>query len=298
MSFIVENSQVVIIGPGKVGTTLAVKARRSGLNVVAIGGRDKSKCEQAARAAGNEVQALTIVEAARLGDLTLLAVSDDAIGAVCAEIAQAKAFKRESLVAHLSGALSSEVLLSAKELCGANIVSAHPLKTFADARAAAGDKESVFWFVEGDAQAVADVSSFIEKLGGKPYAIARDGKALYHSASVVACNYFVTLMDVALQLMCRAGVDEGIAWMALRPLVKGTLDNIDALGPPSALTGPIARGDVRTVKRHMEAIRRSRPEAIPIYATLGKETVNLALRKGTIDEARAAEIKRGLAFDE
>ena len=107
----------------------------------------------------------------------------------------------------------------------------------------------------------------------------------------MASNYLVALLHLALELNRGAGIEPRESLTGLMPLIQGTLKNIEAQGIPNALTGPIARGDVGIVGQHVEEIRAKAPQLLALYQTLGGQTVDLALAKGTIDEARAGELK-------
>ena len=115
-------------------------------------------------------------------------------------------------------------------------------------------------------------------------------KVLYHAAACVASNYFVATYHYAENLMEKAGIAEGQARQALLPLVKGTLKNIEALGLIGALTGPIARGDIGTVKKHLQILEEKIPENDELYKALGKYTTDVAREKGTIDRQKQIEL--------
>lgn len=280
---------LAVIGPGKVGTAVAVSAHRAGISHIYLGGRDQDKVEAAAKLVPG-AKAWRVAEAARHADIVLICVSDNEIELVAKQMAEEEAFRKGAVVAHLSGALESNVLKPARDLCSAHIASAHPLKTFPSVDAAVAEEPGTHWFLEGDDLAVERLSQLIALFGDHPHAITSEGKAIYHAASVVACNYLSTLMDTAIELMAQASVDKGVAWSALKPLVYGTLSNIDKLGPEAALTGPIVRGDQVTVEKHMHALASSSDEQRRLYAALGLKTVELAKRKGSIDDGAANEI--------
>jgi predicted short-subunit dehydrogenase-like oxidoreductase (DUF2520 family) len=138
-----------------------------------------------------------------------------------------------------------------------------------------------FCAIEGDETALPVVRQLVQDVGGILMEIAPEAKPLYHAAAVAASNYLVALMDLALKLDREAGILPGVSFRALWPLIKGTLNNIGAKGIPAALTGPIARGDVDTVRAHVRAIEAHAPGCLMIYKTLGLYTVNLARDKGT-----------------
>lgn len=283
-----------IVGPSKVGTAIGVLARREGCQVAAVGGRDPVKTKAAADRIGGGVEACTPLEAAGAGDIVLLAVSDDAIREVCAELAGAGAFADGAIVGHCSGALGSDILQAARDRCGCHVASIHPLQTFPTAQSAIEGLAGVFWFSEGDEPAVKVLNDLIAAIGGKPVGISSEQKPLYHAAAVFACNYLTALMDMTLATAGGAGVDSQTAWEALEPLVKNTVTNISTLGPAAALTGPIARGDVKTVMRHMNALREHDPELAKLYSALGQWTIELARKKSSIDESAAEALRKVL----
>lgn len=289
-------TEIALIGPGKVGTSIGVLAGKNGYRVTAIGARDLDKAQRSARLIDGNPKACSPVEAARSAGLILLTVSDGAIQSVCEDLAKKGAFSSEQIVAHLSGALSSEVLSSANKFCGAKIGSFHPLQMFPTVESALAAMPGSHWFCEGDHDAVTVLGELVEKIGGRPHTITAAHKVLYHCSSVIACNYLNALMDVALAVAEQAGLDRKTAWEALFPLVRATVANIDKLGTADSLTGPIERGDVQTVSHHLHALGKNNAEITEIYKALGKWTIRLAHEKGSLkleDEARLKKLLGG-----
>jgi len=286
-----KRRDISILGPGKVGTALGVLAARAGWTVAAVGARDASRAQSAAeRIAGSGnpgVRACTVAEAARRGQLALLTVRDEAIVPLCAELAEAGAFARGAVVAHCCGALDSEVLSPARA-CGCTVASMHPLQTFPTVRRAIRRLPGAACFCEGDKPAAAAVSDLAEAIGARPVRIEPEAKILYHAGATVACNYLAVLVDAAVSLFESAGIDRSTALAALDPLVRATAENVMQLGPAEALTGPVARGDAATVRRHLAALAAT--PVRDLYRAAGLRAVDLARRKGTIDETRAREL--------
>jgi predicted short-subunit dehydrogenase-like oxidoreductase (DUF2520 family) len=120
-------------------------------------------------------------------------------------------------------------------------------------------------------------------------------KVLYHASAVIACNYLVTLVKLATDLWQTFDVPTQKATKALLPLLRGTLHNIDAVGIPQCLTGPIARGDIGTINKHLDALKQTAPHLLPTYCELGRQTIPIALAKGKINESKARELQTILA---
>ena len=176
---------------------------------------------------------------------------------------------------------------SAKEQSDCKIASAHPLQTFANTESALTAMPGTHWFLEGDAEAVALMIEFIEIIEGKISTITSEQKALYHAASVMASNYLTTLIDASIGIMQAADIDCHTALKALEPLINSAVKNTFALGTEQALTGPISRGDNLTVRTHLASLSPVDKNLTDIYKVLGQRTVNLALRKRSINEGQA-----------
>jgi predicted short-subunit dehydrogenase-like oxidoreductase (DUF2520 family) len=292
-----ERPSIAIIGVGKVGTALGALAVRSGYRVTAVAGRNRRRTEEAASRIGVEVPVLSPPEAAGRAGLVLLAMPDDAIEASCRELVTDRAFARGSLVAHCSGALSSECLAPARQELDCRVASFHPLQSFPTVEAALANLPGSYCFDEGDEAALVALEELGAAIGAHCVRIDTEHKALYHAAAVMACNYLTGLLDAALTLAASARIERRTAWRALEPLIRATVDNISELGTEAALTGPIARGDRRTVTSHLAALHQSAPELSDLYRALGSWTVGLAMRKGSIEESDSRALLEALAAD-
>jgi predicted short-subunit dehydrogenase-like oxidoreductase (DUF2520 family) len=117
-------------------------------------------------------------------------------------------------------------------------------------------------------------------------------KVIYHASAVIACNYLVTLVKSATDLWQAFDIPRGQAVQALLPLIRGTIHNIDTVGIPQCLTGPIARGDAGTVEKHLHALRETAPGLLSTYRELGLQTIPIALAKGKINQHQAEELEK------
>ena len=284
---------IAIIGPGVVGTTLGVLAARAGYPIAGVAGRSEASARAAVERMGVDAPTGPAEEVAAAGKLVLLTVDDNAIASLCERLAKAGAFADGAIVAHCCGAMPGEILAPARD-CGAAIGSMHPLQTFPDVEAGLAKFAGTYCFCEGDDDAVAALAALAEAIGGKPVRISSQGKLLYHAAAVMACNYLIALLDAALATAEHADIPREQARDALEPLIRATLDNVLAQGPAEALTGPIARGDDQLIARQLADVEAADTKLGDIYRALGQWTIDLALRKGTIDEAKAELLRKAL----
>jgi len=286
---------IAIIGAGKVGLAIGILAAKARLRVVAVADRNAKRAAAAAQRIGPDVRACSRAEdAAAAGQLVLLTVSDDAIEPLCARLAQAGAFFAGTAVAHCCGALGSEALAPARDAAGCHVGTMHPLQTFATVDSALAKLPGAHCFIEGDADAVDALAGLAEAIGALPVAMPAGNRALYHAAAVMACNYLTALLDAAAGLAETAGVNREQYLRAVEPLVRATVDNVFAMGPADALTGPVERGDIRTIERHLDALAAGDEKLAAFYRAAGKWTVALARRKGSIDPSVAQAIERAL----
>ena len=222
----------------------------------------------------------------------ILAVPDDAIRPLAGVLADAGTIGSQQVVLHLSGVHGQEAL---GPLVGsrAALGSLHPLQTISDPERAAERLKGAWAAVEGMPRAVEAAERLAQDVGLRPFRIASQAKPMYHAGAVFASNYFVVVEAVAQRLLRHAGLTDAEAWQALRPLVEGTLENLARLGPVGALTGPVARGDEATVRRHVEALTQ---DDAALYRVLGRAALELAQKRG-MDEGLAARIAGALATD-
>ena len=288
--------RIGFIGAGKVGTALAALLHARGVNVRAVAGRTTTSSHRMAVAARLEPGTATSRAATVAhSDIVFLTVPDDAIGPLCQEIAASGGWREGQGVVHCSGALSSSVLQPAAGL-GALVASFHPLQTFASTEAAVAHMPGSTFAIEGDAPLVEQLDRLALLLDGVPIHLTATQKTLYHAAAVMASNYTVTLAALAADLLVGQGIapDTNTALRYLMPLLRGTIDNLDTLGVPAALTGPVARGDAGTVARHLAALDQTAPELAQVYRDLGKSTLPIAAKKSRLARETIESLKQAL----
>ena len=168
----------------------------------------------------------------------------------------------------------------------------HPLQSFASADYKTNPFQGIIVSLEGEDPAVNTAKTIAADLGGTVVTLLTEAKTLYHASAVVASNYLVTLLDLAVRLIEEAGVKRQDAFNLLKPLIEGTLSNIGKVGVQKALTGPIVRGDVKTVEKHIEEILFKRPELLALYKMLAFYTIDIAAAGDSISESSIKELKR------
>lgn len=285
--------RVGIIGAGAVGTGVGLLLKRRNYDIVGVASRTAASAKTAAERLQCPVYDRP-EEVARAADIVFITTSDQAIAPVAEVIARKGGFRKGQTVIHMSGSLTSAVLAPARA-AGASVLSLHPLQSCADPDRAVANLPGSVFSLEGDSKALPLGQQLIKDLGGDYFNINPQDKVLYHAAACVASNYLVSIVDISCRLMREAGMKPEQVMGALNPLVAGTLKNIAEKGVPDALTGPIARGDVGTVKDHLHAIDTALPELSEIYRALGRYTVGTAGRKGSINARRAALLSRILS---
>lgn len=281
--------KVAIIGAGVLGTSLGVLLRRAGHEIVAVCSRNRRSAQEAVAHIGAGEVVGDCGLAALGADVVILAVPDRAIPSVGIEVAAGGALKRGATVLHLAGGLPSGIL-SGVRAAGGHRGAMHPLQSFADVESAVRALPETQFFIEGDPAALEAMRELVVALGGHPVMIDAGGKALYHAGAAAASNFLVTLVEYAVTLLERAGVSRELAIAGLLPLIKGTVANIEEVGLPDALTGPISRGDVGTVKRHMRALEQMPGDMARLYRHLARKTVEIALQKGSLEPPQAEEL--------
>lgn len=214
-------------------------------------------------------------------DLIIIATPDAAIAPVAKELAalfgnKAGASARKSrTVLHTSGATSSEVLTPLR-VAGLAIGSLHPLVSIAEAGSNPEIFRDVHFCVEGDASAVRLARILVKQLGGRSFTIKPKSKPLYHAAAVMTAGHVVALFDLAMLMLRECGLSAREAHRVLSPLLRSTATNLEKNSPSRALTGPYARGDIETARKHLAALQASRlDDANEVYKKLARHSLAL-----------------------
>lgn len=259
---------LAILGFGRLGAVLAIAARQAGYPIAAVTAAGEATRTAAAQY-GFSVRKSN-AEAAAAGDVIILCVPDRQIEPVCRELVEGGRLRVGQTLLHTSGANATDLLTPAKT-GGVSIGALHPLQSFTDASEAAQQFSNIFFAIDGEQAAAAAATELALALGGQVLYVPPQDRALYHAAAVTASNYLVSLLSVSERLFSR-WAPNGRALDALLPLAEGTLRNIRRQGTSDALTGPIARGDIETVAKHLQALP---PDLIALYKTLGLAALDM-----------------------
>lgn len=276
---------VGVIGAGRVGAVMAATLRAAGHEVVGAAGESDASRGRIAALLPN-VPVLKPSDVARRADLLLLTVPDDMLANVVTQLAASGAIREGQVVAHTSGAHGLAVLDPAKAV-GARPIAIHPAMTFTgtdvDLPRLPG---AVFGVTAGDAEREL-TEGLVADLGGTPMWVSEAKRTLYHAALAHGANHLVTLVAQAMEMLTAAGADNPAD--TLRPLLTAALDNALANGD-SALTGPIVRGDVETVRAHLAEIEATAPHTLGSYVAMARSTLDRVVTDGRLLPIRAAKL--------
>ena len=279
--------RIGFIGAGRVGCALGVAFARAGWPVAAVASRDPAN---RARFVSLVPGAHAVSGAATIADdvdLVFVTVPDDALAEVAAQL---RLYAGQAAV-HTSGALGADVLGPA-QAAGTAIGSFHPLVAFADQEAALAALPGATVALEGDEELIGLLAQLATDIGAQPVRLPPSGKQAYHAAAVLAAGGFVGLLDGIAEVARAAGLDEAGALAIYAPLIRQSLANAERIGIDAALTGPFVRGDEGTIRAHLAALARLAPGALELYRVVARRELAMALKRGELDEVRAAPLWR------
>jgi len=279
-------NSIGFIGVGKVGTAFGTRLAEKGYPVK--GAMDILPAESerfAASITGCSVFGTAQALADEM-DFVFITTPDDVIGVVAAEVN----WRPGQSVIHCSGANSTAVLAPARQQ-GASVGCMHPCNSFASTEQSIENLPGSTFTLEADEPVLSDLKAFAASLNGRWMKLREEDKALYHASVCIASNYLYTLVHLATDLWKHFDISQADAVEACMPVLIGTMNNIEHVGFPGCLTGPIARGDVGTIRKHLAALAEREPAIVPLYKTLGLETIPIGVAKGTLSQEKAAELR-------
>ena len=280
------SERVFIVGAGQVGVGLFRAFRAARVEVVGLHSRRHSSV---ATSSGQLPSAISDANA------IIVAVRDDQLDGVLADLVDAAApsgrrrLASGTVVVHTSGGAEPELLSRLGDM-GLSGGTFHPLVPFANPDRAPELLRRAWIGIDGDDPARAMSRRLAGHIGARTLEIPPGRKSIYHAAAVIASNFPVVLEAVASNLMAEVGIPERSAQKAVHSLMEAAIANTADASPDSVLTGPVVRGDVDTVHRHLQALRHN-PDARALYRRLSFAALEIAKRRGG-DPERLAEIQR------
>ncbi|MBY9074506.1 DUF2520 domain-containing protein [Nocardioides sp. WL0053] len=278
-------TRIGVVGAGRVGAVLAAALRAAGHEIVAAAG-ESSASRTRIETLLPGVPVLKPTAVARACDLLLLTVPDDMLDNVVNMLSASGAIRRGQYVAHTSGRHGLAVLGPAADR-GAHVLALHPAMTFTGTDVDLARLDGCVFGVTAPTDTRELVETLVADLGGVPMWVPEERRTLYHAGLAHGANHLVTLVAQAMDLLRASGAEDPAA--TLRPLLTAALDNVLSYGD-AALTGPIVRGDVNTVRAHLVDIATSSPSTLESYVAMARATANRAVLDGRLLPIRAAKL--------
>lgn len=287
MRAIDKSTSIGFIGAGAVGGSLAVALHNAGYPVVAVASRTHASAQSFADRIPGCVPYRSFQKLVDSVGFVFITTPDDAISAVCESLK----IREGQGVAHCSGAASLELLESAAEQ-GATVGAFHPLQAFSSVEEGVQNIPGVTFGIESAPEIRDYLEQMAHDIGGNPIFLRPEDKVLYHLSGVLMGNLLAVLASVAASVWPKFNHprDEGIR--ALTPMMGAVARNLDANGVPQGVAGPYPRGDVGTIRKHLEALKSSAPEFLPLYCELALAGLPFAVEKGSLSEELSAEIEQ------
>lgn len=279
---------VGIIGTGKVGAVIGAALRGAGHAVVGATGGSEATLDRA-EAMLPGVPILEVEEILERAELIIMTVPDDQLADLVSGLAELKRFSPGQIVMHFSGRYGADVLAPAAA-CGAITLALHPALSFTGTSMDLERLRRASIAVTGPKTFLAIGQALAVEIGGEPFVVAEADRTLYHAACAHASNHVAVVIAQAMEMLESIGVDD--PGRVLGELVSASASNVLRSGVRT-LTGPVARGDISTVRAHLESLDEAAAE-IPgtpdSYRAMARATVQRALANGTIVDAKAQAI--------
>lgn len=269
--------RVGVVGAGRVGAVLGAALASAGHRVVAVSAVSEASRERAELLLP-DVPVLPVEEVVAAGDLVLLAVPDDALAGLVTGLAAIGVWRPGQIAAHTSGAHGIAPFAPATQM-GVVPLALHPAMTFTGTSLDLARLHEACFGITTPEPLRAVAEALVMEMGGEPVWVPEEARPLYHAALAHGSNHLVTLVAQAREILAEAGIADGER--LLRPLLQASLDGALASGD-SALTGPVARGDVGTVETHLRVLADLAPDIRPAYAAHASATARRAQRVGRL----------------
>ena len=256
---------ITLIGAGNLAQALGPALKAAGYRIEVVAGRNRAESQRRARLLARRLGAkwCSVEQVKPTSDVVWLLHTDDALATTAQTLARAGDW-RGKVALHSSGALSSDVLQPLKK-AGAQTASLHPMMTFVAGTSL--EMSKVPFAVEGDREAIAAAKQIVRRLHAEIFPIRKSAKVLYHALGSFSSPMIVATLVTAERVGRAAGLSLPQTRKMMAAILQQTLKNYMERGPAAAFSGPIKRGDLETVRRHLRALKRV-PEAGEIYRAL------------------------------
>jgi len=282
--------EIFFFGPGKLGLSLCLLFERAGIETVGVWGRREASLKEAERRVRSPLFHGPIPDEVSRANVVFITTQDEAIEEVARKLAESGHLSGGVVVYHCSGAFDSRILTAVRR-SGAIPGTIHPLQAVPTVEEGLEALPRSYFALEGDERAVSTGRVLVKAIGGSPFEQAVGNRGLYHAAAAMASNYMITLLWSAVRMMANTGLTEEEAARVLQPMVKHVIGRIDEIGIRKALTGPIVRGDERTLKIQLEAVAEDHPNDLPLFIALALRTIDLVKEIGDVDEERIGRMR-------
>lgn len=266
-------SDIAIIGAGKVGTSLGYALSRKKHQIKALVCKSKNSARESQKLIGQGEIFDDNVLAAGQGQWIILSVPDDEIEKTAKELATSNREWEGRFIFHCSGLHSTDSLKLLQKR-GALTASIHPIQSFSRKEPNPAVFRGIYFGLEGTGKALELAKRVVHQLEGRYVILESKDKPLYHVACSIASNFLVTLLDAVSFLLEQTGLDKNGDSQILFPLIQGTLQNVKNFDTRSALTGPIFRGDEKSIQKHLKALRKF-PQQKKLYQELSAHTLQI-----------------------
>jgi len=282
---------IALIGPGRVGSAVAKKLYVAGYQLTAIISRHHQRAIEACQFIGcpNDLATDQLASSAS-AEVLLLAVPDDQIQSFAQQLRKSCESSKTPSLIHFSGLHPASIMQNST--MSEILLSLHPLLPFASREKGYTALTQCPCAIESDTpQGILLGEELVTAIGGIPFTVAADKKVLYHAAACISSNYLVTLIAVARDLFIHCGIEKEQATPLLLPLMRAAFTNVEELGVEQGLTGPIVRGDIGTVTKHLDQLEKEAPEFRNIYRALGIQTATIGEESQRLSSNLSAGIK-------
>jgi predicted short-subunit dehydrogenase-like oxidoreductase (DUF2520 family) len=282
-----KDSKLGFIGAGRVGKALALALHQQGYTVASAASRTFASAEALAKLVPGCTAYPTVDEAAEAADFVFITSTDDSIGLV----ASGTSWRPGQGVVHCSGSASLDALEGAARQ-GAEIGALHPLQAFTTVENSVKSLPGSTFAIEGDDEMRSFLTEMALALGGNPIFLKSEDKPLYHACVVMMGGIFMSFAGAVAGIWKHLGIEPNDALKSLVPITQGACVTLESVGVPDGLAGPYVRGDVGTVKKHVNAVRSFAPHMLLAYCHTALAGLDLAFEKGQVPEERAQEIRQ------